>query len=144
MVEEETNEEAFSLKEVGNVFEQYTAKIQESVSNFNSLLDSISSTEDRKKILWKEIYYNAIIDRRNAFMMYAELTSQIQRDPTQHAVLGTHVSKYLERMSKANDQLIKLAEIVDSKIELINGQTTSNDNILDVIQNEENAKKKKR
>ena len=31
---------------------------------------------------------------------------------TEHATLGSTLTKYLERMNKANDQLLKLAEIM--------------------------------
>ena len=31
---------------------------------------------------------------------------------TEHATLGSTLTKYLERMNKANDQLLKLAELI--------------------------------
>jgi len=127
---------------VNEMFEAYDNQIHEDVSAFNLLLNTITTAEERKKDLWKKIYYNSLIDRRNAFMMYADLVKQVEKDPTQHAVLGTHISKYLERMSKANDQLIKLAEIVDSKVTGIIEVATTNENILDTIQSSADSKKK--
>ncbi len=61
--------ENLDLEQSYKEFEKYDAQIQQDVGEFNMLLDSITSAEDRKKVLWKKIYYNAIIDRRNAFMM---------------------------------------------------------------------------
>lgn len=129
--------------DVNELFEAYDEQIQTDIADFRMLIDTITTAEDRKKILWKKIHYNAVIDRRNAFMMYADLVKQIEKDPTQHAVLGSHIAKYLERMSKSNEQLIKLAEIVDSKVTAIEGNLTSNDNILDLIQVNQNKKTKK-
>ena len=126
------------------MIEAYDKQIQDDIMSFGMLLDTITSAEERKKELWKKIHYNALIDRRNAFMMYADIIKLVEQDPTQHAVLGQHIAKYLERMSKANEQLIKLAEIVDSKVSAIEGSLTSNDNILDVIQKNVNDKKNKK
>lgn len=133
---EKSNEdlEKNNLDEVSSLYEEYEKQIQEQSKDFSELLDRVTSSEDRKKSLWKKIFYNALVDRRNAFMMYADLVKQIEKDPTQHAMLGTHVAKYLERMSKANEQLIKLAEIVDSKVEAIESTMVSNDRLLDAIQ----------
>lgn len=127
---------------INSSFELYEDQIQQDITAFQMLLNTITSAEERKKELWKKIHYNALIDRRNAFLMYADIIKLVEKDPTQHAVLGQHIAKYLERMSKANEQLIKLAEIVDSKVVAIEGSLTSNDNLLDVIQ--ENAGKKKK
>lgn len=85
----------------------------EKLSKFSDLLDSLSSIEDKKKALWKEIYENAITDRDNAYMLYCTLYVQIMgKDETTHSILGQIINKYLERMSKSNDQLIKLAELI--------------------------------
>jgi hypothetical protein len=129
--------------DVSEMLEVYDEQIQKDISSFAMLIDTITTAEERKKELWKKIHYNAVIDRRNAFMMYADLVKQIEKDHTQHAVLGTHVAKYLERMSKSNEQLIKLAEIVDSKVTAIESTVTSNDSILDLIQTNQNKKNKK-
>lgn len=135
-------EESFGLSnKISQMFENYEEQIQKEISDFTSLLDTLSTAEERKKELWKKIHYNSLIDRRNAAMMFADVTRIIEKDPTQHAVLGQHVAKYLERMSKANDQLIKLAEIVDSKVVNMETTLTSNENILDVIQTNHSKKK---
>ena len=85
------------------------------VKQFSDLLDSIESLEDKRKFLWKEIYENALNDRECASFLFADLFKDLTGS-AQHAVAGTIASKYLERMSKSNDQLLKLAELI-SKVE---------------------------
>lgn len=82
------------------------------LKNFNSLLDDIVTLSDKKKKLWIEIYQNAILDRQNAYAMFVQLVEIAQNKSSEHAVHGKTIATYIERMSKANDQLIKLAELV--------------------------------
>jgi hypothetical protein len=86
--------------------------IQDKIKDFSGLLNQIESMNDKKKQLWKEIYENAICDRQNAYVMFTKLLMIVQDKSTEHAVHGRTISSYIERMSKANDQLIKLAELV--------------------------------
>jgi hypothetical protein len=81
------------------------------VKQFSDLLDSIESLEDKRKFLWKEIYENALNDRECASFLFADLFKELSGS-AQHAVAGTIASKYLERMSKSNDQILKLAELI--------------------------------
>ena len=81
---------------------------------FTKILDSLDEIDDKKKKLWKEIYENASLDRENAYELYTDIADKILEDPLNHATYGTHATKYLERVSKANDQLIKLAELIAS------------------------------
>jgi hypothetical protein len=87
-------------------------EINEKVKDFSTLLEQIESLSDKKKRLWKEIYENAIIDRQHAYAMFLELSQIVKGKSTEHAVHGRTLSAYIERMSKANDQLIKLAELI--------------------------------
>ena len=41
-------------------------KKENSIKNFADILDSIDSLEDKKKLLWKEIYENALEDREKS------------------------------------------------------------------------------
>jgi hypothetical protein len=86
--------------------------LKEKVKDFSALLNQIESIDDKKKQLWKEIYENAVCDRQNAYIMFTKLVMIVQDKSTEHAVHGRNLSSYIERMSKANDQLIKLAELV--------------------------------
>ena len=87
-------------------------KKKEKISKFADLLDSLESTEDKKKLLWKEVYENAINDRENAGVLFTDLLVQSQGNATNHTMFGPIMSKYLERMSKSNDQILKLAELI--------------------------------
>jgi len=36
---------------------------EKKIKQFSDILDSLTSTEDKKKMLWKEVYENAVNDR---------------------------------------------------------------------------------
>ena len=86
-------------------------------------MSSESSSNDprSKEDIWKEIYQNAFQDREKASMLVTNLWKEITADPEKHVLYGATISKYLERMSKSNDQLVKLAELMhrseDTRIE---------------------------
>lgn len=82
------------------------------VKDFSGLLSEIESLSDKKKKLWLEIYENAISDRQSAYAMYATLVQISGDKSSEHAIHGKTIATYIERMSKANDQLIKLAELI--------------------------------
>lgn len=86
--------------------------VEERMRNFGELLDKIEAVDDKQKKLWREIYENAITDRHNAFMMFKQLADIVSGKSSEHAIHGRALASYLERMNKANDQLIKLAELV--------------------------------
>jgi hypothetical protein len=112
---------------------------ENNIDNFTKLLDTLSSLHDRKKVLWKEIYENATLDRRNAYIMFGDLYQKVHSDPTQHAIHGQNLTKYLERMSKANEQIIKLAEILDDAVEQDEEIITDEDDFYNKM---EHSKKK--
>lgn len=89
-------------------------RINSQLLDFSGLLDTLSSVEDKQKALWKQIYENAIQDRRNAYVMWSDLYVFVSSNPTEHAIHGQNLSRYMERMSKANDQILKLAEMVSN------------------------------
>lgn len=88
------------------------AKLQSKIKSFDGLLDEIENLGDKKKSLWKEIYENAVTDRANAYTLFVELHTHVRGDPTQHAIQGPQLAKYLERMGKCTDQLIRLVELI--------------------------------
>lgn len=94
------------------LLEESELKLESKVRDFSSLLDQIEGLSDKKKKLWKEIYENAICDRQNAYILFAKLVSIVEDKSTEHAVHGRSLASYIEKMSKANDQLIRLAELV--------------------------------
>jgi hypothetical protein len=85
---------------------------QEKIERFGDLLDSIESTKDKKKMLWKEVYENALTDRENANVLFTEAYKQMQGGSYEHATLGPVMTKYLERMCKSNEQMLRLAELI--------------------------------
>lgn len=106
MSEEDTDVTQSDIVEISD------RSIKDRIKDFSGLLNQIESINDKKKQLWKEIYENAITDRQNAYIMFTKLVMIVQDKSTEHAVHGRTISSYIERMSKANDQLIKLAELV--------------------------------
>ena len=82
------------------------------ISTFGEMLDELKSTEDKKKLLWKEIYENALTDRENAYALFSDLLQQTIGSTSNHAMFGPVMAKYLERMSKSNDQILRLAELI--------------------------------
>lgn len=86
--------------------------VEQKIRDFGDLLKSIESLDDKKRQLWREIYENAIADRQNSYVMFTRLVRIVQDKSTEHAVHGKTIATYIERMSRANDQLIKLAELI--------------------------------
>jgi hypothetical protein len=87
------------------------------VEDFADLIDSIESIDDKRKFLWKEIYQNAVTDRENAHALFISLYQVMNGSSSEHLTVGATLTKYLERMSKANEQLLKLADIIRSSSE---------------------------
>ncbi len=98
-------------KSVENLMDSVTKK-EKKIERFSSLLDSLESTEDKKKHLWKEVYENAIDDRESASILFTDLLTQSKGNAANHSMFGPIMSKYLERMCRSNDQILKLAELI--------------------------------
>ena len=111
--------------------EEKIKKQENKIKNFADLLDSLANTEDKKKLLWKESYQNAIDDRENAHILLTDLLKVSLNNSTNHLQFGTLMSKYLERMSKSNDQILKLAELIAKEQESADSVTP--DSIYDSI-----------
>ena len=94
------------------MFEDSEIKLEEKVRDFSSLLDQIEGLSDKKKRLWKEIYENAVYDRQNAYSLFVKLVKIVEDKSNEHAIHGKSLSSYIEKMSKANDQLIRLADLI--------------------------------
>jgi len=89
-----------------------STKLKKKLEAFSDILDDLSTTEDKKKLLWKEVYENALTDRENAGMLFTDAWSRMGTGSTEHATLGTTLTKYIERMSKSNEQILKLVELI--------------------------------
>lgn len=101
-------------------------RMKKKVSEFSEMLDELSSTEEKKKLLWKQIYENALTDRENASMLFTDAWSRMSVGSSEHVALGSTLTKYLERMSKSNEQILRLAEIIN-KVQEQEAQIDSED-----------------
>jgi len=104
---------------------------EEKLKEFSDLLDSLENTEDKKKLLWKESYQNAVNDRESASILLTDLLITIPGSSANHTTHGSLATKYLERMSKSNDQILKLAELIAKEQE--RESTVSPDDIFNSI-----------
>ncbi len=86
--------------------------IKKKVETFSDILETLNATEEKKKLLWREIYENAIVDRENAAMLFTDAWKHMQGGTSEHISLGTTMTKYLERMCKSNEQILRLAELI--------------------------------
>jgi len=109
----------FSNSKEENWKEEKTKKLQE----FDELLADITEASSKEKILWRQIYENAIQDRKIAISLVFSLHTKFMVDSSEHTLNGSQMNGYLTRMEKSNKQLIELAGIVadrNSKDESIN------------------------
>lgn len=103
------------------------------LKEFDDLMDSIESASIKEKLLWKQIYNNAISDRQSANLCFQDLYPHIKTDSDKHAINGPQLSKYLERMEKSNDQLIKLATLVQKAVEAESEDLTDSEDIFNQL-----------
>ena len=101
------------------------------IKNFSDILDSIDSLENKKKMLWKDIYENSLEDREKAKMLFNDAYISMQGGINEHMNIGAILSKYIERMSKSNDQILKLAELIAKEEE--KSEAISDDDIFNKI-----------
>ena len=120
-----------SIEKVSNALQGFD-ELQKKVKDFSEVLQKIEHADAKKKILWREIYENAVLDRQNAHVLFVEAYTTMSQGTTEHATLGSTLTKYLERMNKSNDQLLKLAEIM-TKSEAEFNQINADD-LFDKIQ----------
>jgi len=114
------------MVEMQTTIEDSEIKLEEKVRDFSSLLNQIEGLSDKKKKLLKEIYENAIYDRQNAYLLFVKLVKIVEDKSTEHAIHGRSLSAYIEKMSKSNEQLIRLAELV-AKAEKSNNEIDSDE-----------------
>ena len=113
------------MKKLDNLLDQ-NRKAEDKIKAFSELLEDLAATKDKKKALWKEIYENAVSDRERASILFTEAFKNMGGTASDHATIGSIMSKYLERMCKSNDQLLSLADMI-SKAEKIEENINSDD-----------------
>jgi hypothetical protein len=120
---------------VSSVVQEDLVPLGDRIQQFANLLDELDTLSDKKKALWKEIYANAVTDRNNALILYNSLIGTVMLNDTNHAIHAQNMAKYIEKMSRSNDQLLKLAELIaaaEEKADEINA-----DNIYSALEDEE-------
>ena len=110
-----------------------TEKKELQIKNFADILDTLDSLEEKKKMLWKEIYEHSIEDREKAKLLFNDANISMQGGINEHMNIGAIMSKYLERMCRSNDQILKLAELIAKEEEKSEG--ISDDDIFSKINN---------
>ena len=85
---------------------------EQKIEKFSDLLDTLDSVESKKKLLWKEAYENALNDRAHAGILLTDLMQTAMGSAANHSLNGPIMTKYIERMSKSNDQILRLAELL--------------------------------
>ena len=100
-----------NIKKIDKLLDDVTKKDQK-IEDFKELLEGLKDLDSKKKILWKEIYENAINDRERASILFTEAYQAMSNNLSDHVTLGSTMVKYLERMSKSNDQILSLADLI--------------------------------
>lgn len=107
LVEELSDEQIVKKREEAEVL----FGINEQLSEFKDLLTNLD-IDPKLKNLWILTYKNALMDRKNALLLWDDLTKSVYGKPEMHTIHGDKLSKYMERAEKANNQLLKLAELI--------------------------------
>lgn len=118
-------------KGLDGIVEVTERSVEEKIKDFGELLRTIETLDDKKRQLWREIYENAITDRQNSYVMFARLVRIVENKSIEHATHGKTIATYIERMSRANEQLIKLAELI-AKAQA-SDETINSDDMFDKI-----------
>lgn len=107
--------------------QRHESKIKE----FESLLKEELANDDKRTKLFLEIYTNACYDREISSILFTKAFTSMGSDQTDHITLGPILVKYVERMTKSNDQILELAKLFVEKKSQVN---ISKDDIFNEIQ----------
>lgn len=113
---------------------KWSEKKSDLLHDFDELLSSIDSAKTKEKILWRQIYENSITDRANADLCFMDLYPYLKSDTDNHLTHGMQVVQYLTRMEKSNEQLIKLATLIQKALENQEEESLDRDALFDDIQ----------
>lgn len=106
--------------------------------SFAKLLDDIDGLDDNRKRLFKEVYENAVSDRDRAVKLFDDLSQHIDTDKTNkdasHTLHGQTLVRYLERMHRSTEQLLRLSELIAES--LVKKDADDFANAFDQISNE--------
>jgi signal transduction protein with GAF and PtsI domain len=96
------------------------------ITDFGELMSEIESLDDKRRRLYIEIYENAVVDRQYGHSLFVELSQIVKGKSAEYAVHAKSLATFLERMSKANDQLLRLVELI-AKADNKNTEVSSDD-----------------
>ena len=96
----------------------------------------------RKNITSSEFIEEAIDnvrkDRALASTLLVELVKILKQDETKHQYSGPVAAKYLETLQRSNEQLVKLASLINKKESVTSGLSAlEKSDIYDMINDEE-------
>ena len=89
----------------------------ELVAGLNSLIRQAEHVDPKQKFLWQRIFKNSVDDRRVASILLMDLYIATVQAAEKHVMHGDLLAKYMERMEKANAQIIKLSEMVQKALD---------------------------
>lgn len=104
--------------------------------DFEVLLDNTKGLDEKKCLLWKQIYRNAVDDRASAGSLFNNAYSSMGQASTDHLAMGATLVKYLEKMTKSNQQLLELSALI-SKDEEQNTRIDPDDIFRQIGENNE-------
>ena len=80
--------------------------------DFEVILDKAKGLDEKKRLLWKQIYRNAVDDRSSAAALFNSAYETLGSSATDHISMGATLVKYLEKMTKSNQQLLDLSALI--------------------------------
>ena len=83
-----------SVEKVSSALQEFD-DLKKKVDTFSKVLEKIEHADAKKRILWKEIYENAVLDRQNAHILFVEAYTSMATGTTEHATLGSTLSNRL-------------------------------------------------
>lgn len=86
------------------------------LDKFYEYVETLKDVDEGTLSLWTSIYEQALEDRQNSYRLYHDLWMTMQGDLTAHTMNGQIIARYVERMSKANDQMLQLATLMRESI----------------------------
>ena len=72
-----------TVETYANALEKFNEK-EKKIENFNEMLLSIKDLDDKRRILWQEIYNNATTDRENASILFTDTLMQVRGNASNH------------------------------------------------------------
>jgi len=120
-----------NIKKIENLLEKNKAT-EKKLETFEETLRGMTGVEAQKILLWLEIYDNASSDRAIASALFTQGFTMLGQTSGEHISIGPLLVKYLERMTKSNDQLLALSQIIAKEVE--KEATMASDDIFEKIE----------